>query len=279
MKICVHTLFKNEVNWLWYSVSSVVDHVDRVMLWDTGSTDGSYEIAKLLKNKYPDKIELKQVGEVTAEEFPKIRQQMLEETKEDWILVVDADEVWWNDAITKLVETIKRNKDLEMIISKNINPVGDIFHVLPNSDGKYKIDEHEGFVNIRAMNTEIVGLHASGAHGVQGYYDANNSLIQNRDKDKKVYLDQGYLHLTNLKRSGFSEMEKDVPKRSKKHKFDLGVPVSLNFYYPEVFFQDRPLEIASPWQTRSLDFVAISLLQKPFKIVKRVLGLNKKYGY
>ena len=57
-----HTMVKNEARWLWYSVNSVIDHVDKLLLWDTGSTDGSIEIEKELVRKYPNKIVFKQSG-------------------------------------------------------------------------------------------------------------------------------------------------------------------------------------------------------------------------
>lgn len=49
MKIIVHTLVKNEERFLWFAVSSVIDYVDKVFLWDTASTDDSIKIEKKLK--------------------------------------------------------------------------------------------------------------------------------------------------------------------------------------------------------------------------------------
>ena len=60
MEVWAHTLVKNEARWLWYSVSSVIKHVDKLLLWDAGSTDQSSEIEKELERMYPGKIILKQ---------------------------------------------------------------------------------------------------------------------------------------------------------------------------------------------------------------------------
>jgi hypothetical protein len=46
LKITAHTLVKNEARFVWYSVMSVIEHVDKILLWDTGSTDGTKEILK-----------------------------------------------------------------------------------------------------------------------------------------------------------------------------------------------------------------------------------------
>ena len=49
MKIWAHTLVKNEEKFVWYSVMSIISHVEKVLLWDTGSTDNTPEILKELK--------------------------------------------------------------------------------------------------------------------------------------------------------------------------------------------------------------------------------------
>ncbi|KKR53922.1 MAG: Glycosyl transferase family 2 [Candidatus Woesebacteria bacterium GW2011_GWD2_40_19] len=71
MQVWAHTLVKNEEKWLWYSVTSVIDHVDKLLLWDTGSTDKSIEIEKELEKKYPGKIELKQRKITSPSDFTK----------------------------------------------------------------------------------------------------------------------------------------------------------------------------------------------------------------
>ena len=48
--IWVHTLVKNEEKYLWYAVMSVADFVDKVLLWDTGSSDKTVEIIKQIQN-------------------------------------------------------------------------------------------------------------------------------------------------------------------------------------------------------------------------------------
>lgn len=36
--IWAHTIVKNEERFIWYSVMSVINHVDKILIWDTGST-------------------------------------------------------------------------------------------------------------------------------------------------------------------------------------------------------------------------------------------------
>ena len=46
MKIWAHTLVMNEDRFIWYAVMSVIDYVDKILIFDTGSTDGTVRIIK-----------------------------------------------------------------------------------------------------------------------------------------------------------------------------------------------------------------------------------------
>src|SRR5438128_1375357 len=96
-----NTLVKNEGRYLWFGVKSVIDYLDRMLIWDTGSLDTTLEIIKLLQEEYPKKIVFKEVGEVDAQGLTRIRQEMLRKTNSDWLLLLDGDEVWWEDSIKK----------------------------------------------------------------------------------------------------------------------------------------------------------------------------------
>src|SRR3989344_48467 len=99
MEIWSHHLVRNEERWVWYSVMSVIDHVDRVLLWDMESDDKTFEIIREIEKRYPDKVDVKSISKVTPEGFAKVRQEMLDTTKSDWFIVVDGDEIWWDDSI------------------------------------------------------------------------------------------------------------------------------------------------------------------------------------
>src|SRR3989344_5911027 len=108
MKIWAHTLVKNEEKFVWYSVMSIINHVEKVLLWDTGSSDNTPVILRELKRNYTDKIDLNFLGNVTVNEFTEIRQQMLNVTKSDWFIVSDADEIWWSDSMRNLINSINQ---------------------------------------------------------------------------------------------------------------------------------------------------------------------------
>lgn len=280
MKIWAHTIVQNEERYVWYSITSVIQYVDKILVWDTGSTDKTVPIIKEVIKRWPNKISFKEVGPVTPDKFTSIRQQMLKETKSDWFFILDGDEVWWEDEIKKVLRVINDKNNYESIVSEYVNLVGDIFHYQDKSAGKYKIKNKEGFVTIRLMNLKnIEGLKISKPHGQQGVYDSTNRLIQDRDSKKMYFLENpSYLHFTNLPRSGGRDLDLKVPKRGFKLKYELGKSFPLNFYYPEVFFSSRPEIVTSPWTTRDGKDLAKALLQTPLKKIKRKLFTSKS-GY
>jgi glycosyltransferase involved in cell wall biosynthesis len=276
--IVVHALVKNEARWLWYSISSVIDYVDKILLWDTGSTDGTLEIIEELRKKYPNKIDYREYGEVTPETFTKARQEMLEETLSDWFIVVDADEIWWKESIKKVSDTIREKGDeLESIVVPTVNLVGDIFHHQPESAGKYKIAGKVGHYNLRAINRIIPGLQALGPHGKMGWADGEGKMIQDRNPEKIKLIDAAYLHATNLKRASGGK-DTEVIKRKKKLKYEFGISFPKDFYYPESFFGDHPDFVESPWRVMDLPFKFRAFFETPLKAIKRKI-LPDKIGY
>jgi glycosyltransferase involved in cell wall biosynthesis len=276
MIIYAHTLFKNEERWLWFAVTSVIDHVDKLLLWDTGSTDRSWEIAKLLKAKYKDKIDLRQYGEVTPETFPEVRQKMLEATDADWFVVVDADEIWWKGQFENLISEINNvNEKVESIVVRNINLVGDIYHHFEEGASNYTFGKLKGSYALRAIKRNIKGLCSEGRHGVWGWSDGQKQI---QDRNTYKFVDASYLHTTFLPRGVNRLSDEKVPKRAKKLKYEIGVEFPIDYYYPECLFKERPEFIPSPWNRMSNSYYLKALIQTPFKKLKRRFK-NEKVGY
>lgn len=279
MKIWAYTLFKNEERFLWYSVMSVIEHVDKILLYDTGSTDNSVLIAEKIKEMFPEKVEFRKVGNVDANEFTKVYQKMLNKTDADWFLIVDGDEIWWDSSIKKVVKKInKEGNKFESIVVPTINLIGDMFHHQEEAAGKYKIAGRKGHIAIRGINRNIPGLSASKPHGTFGWTDEEGKMIQDRDKKKILFVEAPYIHSTHLRRSETREKDKEVIKRAKKYKYELGVPFPKDYYYPEVFFRKRPEIVDSVWERMDASFYLKALLETPLRKVKRKL-FRGKTGY
>jgi len=280
MQIWAHTLVKNEGRYLWFAVESVINYVERLLLWDTGSTDSTRDIIKILKKKHAGKIETASFGDVTPEQYTMLRQEMLHKTKSDWFIIVDGDEVWWDEGIENTSNLIRNEgNEYETIVSNYYNVVGDIFHFQEDAAGMYKIDESRGHINIRAINKSIPGLYTAKPHGQHGYFDDKNNLIQNRTSSRRYHLNQkAYLHFTHVARSTSSDKDLLVPKRKMKLKYDLGISFPRDFFYPQVFFRGYPEIVPSPWNNRDKVFFTKSIIQTPLRKIKRRI-IRNKVGY
>lgn len=278
--ITVHTLVKNEERYLWFAVTSVIDYVDKMLLWDTGSTDRTIQLIKELKKRYPQKIDTALLGNVDANEYTFARQEMLNKTKTEWVMILDGDEVWWQEKIQESVRVINANKELETVVSSYINPIGDIYHYQDPQASKYEIDGVTGPITIRLMNKKnIKGLYTSKPHGKHGYFDSDNKLIQERPKSNRHWTEGvSFLHFTNMIRSENLAKDRSVPKRDFKYKYELGKQFSLDFYYPESFFREKPKWIPDPWVRMSKDYYFKSLFETPLKKIKRKL-IQSPSGY
>src|SRR3989344_2132466 len=253
MKIWVNTIVHNEENFIWFAIMSVIDFVDKVLVWDTGSTDKTVEIIKEIIKIKGDKIE-----------FTKMRQNMLEESRCDWTLILDGDEIWWKESIYKLIKKIRtEGKDIEGIVVPVIVSVGDIYHTQEQEAGRYEILGRKGHFNLRAINKKIPGLHVDQPYGKESFFDENKLPIQERPKI--IYLDSPYLHVTHLKRSNSKRI-------FDKYKLEVGNPLVLDFQYPEVLYQKYPQIVSSPWLKMSgLRLIKAKFLTPLRKLKRRLL--------
>lgn len=254
MKIVAHCLVKNEENFVWYAINSVINYVDEIMIWDHGSTDRTIEIIKSIKNP---KIKFKEVkGDISG-----LRQKMLDETNSDWIFILDGDEIWFDDVIKNLVFNIKNlTSKFEVIVVPNRMLVGDVFHYQEEIAGKYKIAKWFGHYNIRAIK-KTPGLHVEGVYPNEAYVTKDGDKVQDLSDEKSlIFFDSRYLHASFLKRSS---------KDKKKIKYEIGIEFPLDFYFPEVFFKARPGIVPSPWYLMDNSYKLRAFIETPFKKLKR----------
>ena len=276
-KIIVHTLVRNEERFIWYALQSVLPFVDKIMVWDTGSTDKTVEIIKTIKSP---KISFKEVGVVDADGLTTMRQKMIEEIPDvfDWLMYLDGDEVWTSSYIKTITNYARSHLETETIVIRTHNLVGDIYHALPESAGRYELAGHKGHLNLRFINLKKVpGLHVSHPHGQQRYLDIDNTPIQNRDQRNVAYLPIFFHHATHLIRSLDRTHDLLVPKRKQKLKHEIGTRIPSTDI-PEVFFAKRPITVPDVTGQASLLFWTISALETIPRRIKRLLFPNKS-GY
>ncbi len=272
-KIIVHCLVKNEERFIWYALQSVLPFVDKVMVWDTGSSDKTIDLIKSIKSS---KISLKEVGEVNKDTFTSMRQQMLDATPEEftWVMILDGDEVWPKDSIKKVTDFAKQHSDYDSIVVRTNNLVGDIYHRLSESAGKYTLAGHTGHLNLRFMNLKTIpGLNAQRPHGQQGYFDKQGTLIQNRDPKKIKLLNVYYHHASHLIRSSSVQIDSKVIKRKQKFQFDLGRKIPHD-QIPAGFFADKPNFVPDVTQRAKPSFYFKAAVLAIPKRIKRLFSFS-----
>jgi glycosyltransferase involved in cell wall biosynthesis len=275
MKVTVHTLIKNEQRWIWYALLSVLDYVDEIMVWDTGSTDDTVSLVESIKST---KIKLIQIEVKTPEAHTAARQQMLENTDSDWIMILDGDEVWWSESVLACLTAIKDQPHLSGIISPFINVVGDVFHFQSSKSNHYQIGDYHGSYNLRFINRKIPGLHVGNPHGRQEYRNNLEVPLQHFPKNQLQYVDKPYLHTTHLQRSVTRKNDLTTLKRDFKYRVEFGHKFAPDFVYPEVLYYPKAENVPNPFTRRSYYFELKSLALIPLRAGKRAL-IGHKSGY
>ena len=278
-KIIVHCLVENEGRFIWYAINSVLPYVDQMMVWDMGSTDDTWEIVNSIKS---DKIGRRQVPVATSpDDLTRVRQQMIKETPKDhtWLMILDGDEIWPESSIETVTNFARENPSYESIVVRTNNLVGDIYHRLPESAGRYNLAGRTGHLALRFLNLkQIDGLHVSRPHGTQGFFDSDDRLIQDRDAKKIKFFDLPYHHATHLQRSITRQADLLVPKRSFKLKYELGEKIPKE-EIPTIFFiRDRPDIVPDVIQAAPLSFWLKSFVLTPLRRLKRII-IKSPAGY
>ncbi len=277
VKIIAHCLVKNEERFIWYTIKSVLPFVDKIIVWDTGSTDNTLQIIKSIKS---NKIIFKEINSITAETFSITHQRMIKRTpkKYTWLLILDGDEIWPEYSIKKITQFARQHPNYESIVVRTNNLVGDIYHRLPESAGHYNLAGRTGHLSLRLINLKnIPGLHADKPHGQHGYFDGHNTLIQDRPSRNIKFLDIYYHHATHLQRSSTRAKDNQVIKRAFKYKYETGNSIP-NKQIPKIFFQSHPSIVPDVTAPASTSFRIISFLVTPLRRIKRSL-LPSASGY
>lgn len=273
-RIIVHCLLANDERFVWYAVNSILPFVDKIMVWDTGSTDKTTAIVKSIGSP---KIEIMEKGEVNARGHTLMRDLMLQATdknKFDWLLILDGDEIWPETMFQKMLTETKNKKPIAVVV-KTVNFVGDIYHRIPESAGRYRFGDKIGHYNLRLINLHSPKLHVAGPHGQQTYYTGLTPL-QDLPEGKLLLLeDVYYFHATHLPRS---RNDQTTLKRSFKKKYELGQVIPTPFLPKILFEKKKPAMVPDVDSAASLSFWFLAALLTIPRRLKRIL-FPSKAGY
>lgn len=133
-KFSICMIIKNEEKYLARCLEAIKDYVDEIIIVDTGSTDSSKDIAKQYTHKVYDFK--------WCNDFSSARNFSISKATNDWILVLDADEIileFDKDNVYRFIEKYKKEKTVGRIkvinlfeedgeIKKNITYISRLFN-------------------------------------------------------------------------------------------------------------------------------------------------------
>lgn len=197
--LTAHCIIKNEENVIYYSIMSIIDHVDYIFIFDTGSQDKTISIVEKLVKRYPEKIIFEKKGVSDKNRHTQLRQEMIDRTETEWFMIIDGDEVWTKRGVDEVIEKINTDTDTQCFIAPFYLCVGDIFH--HSWRGLFTIRGKKIHATARIFRNQA-GIHWSGEYGRDVIVEKNGAIIA--ENTKTEFLKNRFWHLTHLKRSNIT---------------------------------------------------------------------------
>jgi glycosyltransferase involved in cell wall biosynthesis len=103
-EITVHCMVRNEERFVRQAILSILPLAQRVLVYDTGSTDATLSIVSSLQS---DKIEIVRKNGSSPRELSEYRNEMIERTTTEWFMLVDGDEIYPTHAVPRIVDEMR----------------------------------------------------------------------------------------------------------------------------------------------------------------------------
>lgn len=263
--ISAHMIVKNEDQWVLYALRSILPYVDEVLVADTGSTDHTLELIRSINSP---KIKLTQHHVTLAKELTKIRSLQLQSSKYPWVWIIDADEIY-PEKTAKECLAATDNNDLEGILVRRYDLLGDIYHRQIESVGQYDLFGHKGHLLIRLVNlAKLKNLSYAGDYPNEGFFDQSHHSILTHDPSLWQTTDNYLYHAMYLKRSSLGA-NLSMFNRG-KYKIEKGI--NLGDEPPSVFMTPRPSLVSDPLSHRGMAYELTASLITPIKKIKRLIS-------
>ncbi len=272
--LTAHCLVRNEENWVWYAINSVLPYVEQIIVFDTGSAD---KTVKIIKSIDSPKIIFEEKGKADKVRYALLRQEMLDRTETDWFMVLDGDEIWQEATIKELIHALDSAKPFkDAVVVGEWMCQGDVFHyskeVESLSDPKAPANL-TGYRLARAIR-KLDGLKVIGIYGIESYADKNNCNVSDWEKKRLIYLRNRFIHMSFLPRSSRINFDRDVMLRAPKTRFTKGIPFPVDFKYPEVFYKKKPDLVPSSWKKLTLTDQLEGLYYRTRNFVARIIKIT-----
>lgn len=237
---------KNEEKWVWFSIISIIDYVDKVIVFDTGSKDSTRDILNTLKAIYPEKMQLTFFDRFPEKDLAYLRQLQIEMTGTEWFMVLDGDEIWPKESIESIVNLLPVT-NASLVAVPFINFVGNLNNIQNPAVNTYRLKDVTGSFTLRFIRTKYRNVRASGIYGVEGYYDNSGEPIQSHEEDL-ILLDKGFQHTSLLIRS--KNLIYDFTIKYRRKKFLAKAAYVRDFDLADVFLHKNiPPIVPDPFTT------------------------------
>lgn len=257
--ITVHCIVCNEDHFIWFALKSVLPYADKIIVFDTGSTDRTVAAIAAISDK---KIIFTEKGAASREKLPLLRQEMITQTVTPFFLILDGDEIWPEASIEKMVDATKNlPKEKIAIVCRTRNCVGDVWHYSPEDAGRYNLAGQKGHLAMRLFRN-VPGLSVSGRYPLESYMYGGKSL--NDQQNRLEFLDVWYLHATHLTRSSSNKLVLGF----RQQKLETGIKMKRE-ELPEILFKNRPSFVPDPLEHRSFWYDLAAKFVTPIKQAMR----------
>jgi len=286
-------IVKNEERFLPMCLESIKDHVDEIIIVDTGSTDSTIEIAK----RYNAKI----YHHAWENSFSKARNYSLKYATCDWILILDADEEVEREGAHKLKDVIKENGVNVIYLPVLNRPVGGKNISINNSERLFKnhLDFHyEGIVHNALKHSDLSKKanikiyhygYNQGDEQMEKKFIRTSTLLREQIKnDPENPIPRHYLATSYLNRQKNDECIHEALEaiRLFEQQNSNVQPQLLTYYTASVaFYRKKDLSNAETYALKAIDFYAdyvdaycmlssIYLMQKEYD---KCIEVSKKF--
>lgn len=272
-RITGHLFVKNEENWIWFAVKSLLDFVDKIFIFDTGSTDRTMEILSLIDSP---KLVIEEKGPADARRIPRLLQEMIDRTeKESWILPMGGDEIWTKEAAGELRRAVEGAGEKIWVMPIRLwYCLGDVFHFDEEIErrqtvfGRQRPFRKDGYWISRCFRRNLPGLKVTGLYGFETYVFADGLYLFEAERENLHFLKGRIFHATHLLRSS---QDNRVMQRPGKRRYELGRSLPEDEPLPAVFYEPRPAIVPDPLGHFSLADRLKGAAVNPLRMVKTAL--------
>lgn len=167
-------IVKNEENCLDRTLDSIRDIADEIVITDTGSTDGTVEIAK----RYTDNVYFHE----WQDSFSEARNHSLQFSTTDWVCSIDADEWLECDSVPELQSLLASNLNTVFCPIHSELPDGRIGrHFLPRLFRRGTA-HYEGIVHNQLIHSQPTGITQVIRFGHSGYNEDAETMKRKRER-------------------------------------------------------------------------------------------------